>query len=284
MKNQINKTRYLKAKIFAVICFLSTIIGILILTILLIDVMVKGINWVNGDFLNNYPSRFAKSAGVKSALWGSIWLMLLIALIAIPIGIASAIYLEEFLSENKLKKFIELNIYNLAGVPAIIYGILGLAVFVRFFHLGRSLISGALTMALLILPTIIVTSQEAIKAVSKSLKEAAYSLGATKWQTVKMVVLPIALPWILTGSILSLSRAIGEAAPLIMIGALTFVAFTPKSIYDPFTTLPIQIFNWTSRPQKEFQNVAAAGIIVLIVILLLLNSTAIFLRNKFARN
>jgi len=214
---------------------------------------------------------------------GSIWLMVSVFIIAVPLGIAAAIYLEEYNRKTRLSRFIEINIANLAGVPSIVYGILGLAVFVRFFHLGRSVLAGALTMSLLILPVIIIAAREAIRAVPKNIRLGAYALGATRWQTVVHHVLPAALPGILTGVILAMSRALGETAPLIMIGALTYVAFVPVGPMDAFTALPIQIFNWASRPQTNFHEVAAAGIIVLLVFLLALNATAVWLRHRASK-
>lgn len=277
------KNRKQKDKLFTLICFLSTIIGIILLALLLWDVLTRGIAWLNLDFLTHYPSRIPQRAGIKSALWGSIWLILLTAAFALPLSIGAAIYLEEYAPPSKLTKLIEVNISNLAGVPSIVYGILGLALFVRGLAFGRSLLAGALTMALLILPIIIISSQEALRAVPNSIREASYGLGATRWQTIRHQVLPAALPWILTGNILALSRALGETAPLIMIGALTFVAFTPQTPLDPFTALPIQIFNWVSRPQADFAGLAAAGIIVLLTLLLSMNAAAIILRNKYQK-
>jgi phosphate transport system permease protein len=235
------------------------------------------------EFLNNYPSRRPDEAGIKAALWGSIWMISLTALLAFPLGVGAAVYLEEYASNNWLNRLLEVNIANLAGVPSIVYGLLGLGVFVRWFGFGRSVLAGAATMALLILPVIIIAAREAIRAVPRSLREASYALGATRWQTIRHHVLPSAFAGILTGTILALSRAIGETAPLIMIGALTFIAFTPVSVFDPFTALPIQIFNWVSRPQPGFHENAAAGILVLLVVLLAMNSAAILLRNKFQR-
>ena len=232
-----------------------------------------------GLFLNNFPSRFPHKAGIKSALSGSIWMLTFVTLISVPIGVLSAIYLEEYSKKNRITRFVEINIANLAGVPSIVYGILGLAIFVRFFQLDRSVLAGSFTMSLLILPVIIISSREAIRAVPKSIRLGAYAVGATKYQTIRHHVIPIALPGILTGVILSMSRAIGETAPLIMIGALTYVAFVPETVMDPFTTLPIQVFNWASRPQAAFHEVAAAGIIILLIVLLFMNAIAIFLRN-----
>jgi phosphate transport system permease protein len=271
-------------KFFSYLFLASTFIGLVALALLMYDVLKDGLPWLSLDFLNNFPSRKPEQAGIKSALWGSIWMLILTALAAVPLGVASAIYLEEYAPKNRLTKIIEINISNLAGVPSIVYGILGLALFVRAFQLERSLLSGSLTMALLILPIIIVSSQEAIRAIPNSIREASYALGATKWQTVRNQVLPVALPGILTGNILALSRAVGETAPLIMIGALTFIAFTPESVFDPFTVLPIQIFNWVSRPKEEFRFLAAAGIIVILALLLTMNSAAIIIRNKYQKN
>jgi phosphate transport system permease protein len=269
---------------FGVILFLSTLFGLLVLVTLLVDVALVGGKWLSWDFLSNYPSRFAAQAGIKSALVGSLWMMLLTAAIAVPIGIASAIYLEEYAPCHWFFRLVQINIANLAGVPSVLYGILGLVLFVRVMALDRSLLAGALTMALLILPIIIISSQEALRAVPSSIRESAYALGATRWQVTWSHLLPIAMPGIMTGVILSLSRAVGETAPLIMIGALTFIAFLPESVMDPFTVLPIQIFNWTARPQPEFQELAAAGIIVLLGFLMLMNLSAILIRNHFEKS
>jgi phosphate transport system permease protein len=269
---------------FAGVCFIATIFGLLVLVTLLVDVLVKGLPWLNWNFLTSFPSRRPHDAGILSAIVGTFWMMGLTAAVSVPVGVASAVYLEEYASKGWFARLVQLNIANLAGVPSIIYGILGLTLFVRFMGLDRSLMAGALTMALLILPVIIISTQEAIKAVPSGIRESAYALGATRWQVVYSHVLPIAAPGIMTGVILSLSRAIGETAPLIMIGALTFIAFLPSSVFDPFTVLPIQIFNWTARPQLDFQLLAAAAIIVLMAILLVMNLSAIVLRNYFERN
>lgn len=269
--------------IFRAICLASIAFSILMLALLLFDVLRDGWRWLSVDFLTRYPSRIPERAGIKSAILGTLWMMGLTALVSFPTGVGAAIYLEEYAPKNWFTRILQTNIANLAGVPSIVYGILGLAIFVRYFALGRSVIAGALTLALLILPVIIIASQEAIKAVPTSLREASYGVGATKWQTIRYHVFPVALPGILTGTILSLSRAIGETAPLIMIGALTFIAFPPRSPMDPFTVLPIQIFNWTAKPQAEFHELAAAAIIVLLVLLLAMNATAIFLRNRYQK-
>lgn len=267
-------------KLFSLIALLASLTGLFFLGVFLTAIALKGIGWLDWQFLTGTPSRFAERAGILPALVGSIWLISLTAVIAIPLGIASAVYLEEYSSKNFIAKIININVSNLAGVPSIIYGILGLALFVRFFALGRSILAGALTMSLLVLPIIIMATQEALKAVPQAIKEASFSLGATKWQTIRHAVLPAAFPSIWTGIILALARAIGETAPLITIGALSFVAFVPRSPLDPFTVLPIQIYNWASRPQREFQGVAAAAIIVLLILFLLLNAVAVALRYR----
>ncbi len=277
------KIRRRRNKINYILFFMATIFGIVMLAILLFDIFRKGLPWLDWQFLTSFSSRSAAKAGIKAALAGSFWLMLLTAPISFLIGVGSAIYLNEYAGDTKLKTILQININNLAGVPSIVYGILGLGIFVKILNFGTSILAGALTMALLILPVIIVSSQEALKSVQNSLRNASYALGATKWQTISQVILPVAMPSILTGTILALSRAIGEAAPLIVVGALTYIAFVPKSPLDQFTVLPIQIFNWTSRPQEEFQYVAAAGIIVLVILLLSMNAIAIILRNKFQK-
>ncbi len=257
--------------------------GALILALLLYHIVAQGVKWVDWQFITSFPSRFPAKAGIKSALYGTLWLIGFIALFSIPIGVGAAIYLEEYAKKGPLGRFIEINIANLAGVPSIVYGILGLAVFVRFMELGRSVLAGSLTMSLLILPVIIIASREAIRAVPDSTRQAAFALGATRWQTIKSHTLPAAFPGILTGIILAISRAIGETAPLVMIGALTFVAFTPEGPLDDFTALPIQIFNWASRPQEEFHQLAAGAIIVLLVVLLTMNATAVIIRQLAER-
>ena len=278
--NALLRKRQLRSRLFELVCAGVTGLAVVILALLLQDVFVDGYRWVDAQFLNSFPSRFPEKAGIKSALVGTLWLVSFTALIAIPTGVLAAIYLEEYAPKNRLTHFIEINIANLAGVPSIVFGILGLAIFVRFFGLGRSVIAGALTMSLLILPVIIIAAKEAIRSVPNSLRLAAFALGATRWQVVRAHVLPSALPGILTGIILALSRAIGETAPLIMIGALTFVAFLPESPMDEFTALPIQIFNWTARPQETFHELAAGGIIVLLAVLLLMNAVAVYIRYR----
>jgi phosphate transport system permease protein len=277
------KSRHRKAKIFARLCAVITWASVLLLAVLLYQVCVEGLGWIDWQFISSSASRFPERSGIKAALVGTLYLIVLIAIFSIPVGISAALYLEEFAGKGRISRLIELNISNLSGVPSIVYGILGLAIFVRFFALERSLISGALTMSLLILPTIIIAGREAIRTVPMSIRYAALSLGATRWQTTWAHVLPAAFPGIMTGVILALSRAIGETAPLIMIGATAFITFTPQNLLDSFTVLPIQIFNWISLPQQEFHQLAAAGILVLLVVLLLMNATAIYIRSRTER-
>jgi phosphate transport system permease protein len=247
---------------------------------LLVDVAVQAMPWLDRAFLQNMPSRIPGRAGIWPAIIGSLWIMGLTALISVPLGVASALYLEEYAREGWLLQVIQVNIANLAGVPSVIYGILGLALFVRFVALGSSVLSGALTLSLLILPIIIISTQEALRGIPSGIREAAFALGATRSQVIWSHVLPAAAPGILTGVILSLSRAIGETAPLLMIGAAGMVV-APRSVLDPFTVLPIQIFNWTARPQDEFRGLAAAAIAVLMILLFTMNLSAILLRNYF---
>jgi len=275
--------RRLWGQVFVWVCFGATSLAVVLLAVLLIDIMRQGMGRLSLGFLDSFPSRFPERAGIKSALYGTIWTVGLTALFSFPLGVGAAIYLEEYAPRNLLTRVIQTNIVNLAGVPSIVYGVLGLAVFVRALALGRSVVAGAATLALLILPVVIISSQEAIRAVPPSVREAGLGVGATQWQTLQRLVLPIAFPGILTGMILALSRAIGETAPLIMIGALTFIAFTPNTPLDEFTVLPIQIFNWAARPQAGFHELAAAGIIVLLAALLSMNALAIILRNRLRK-
>ncbi len=269
--------------IFKMIAWFAMAVAFLTLGLLLYDALSDGLRRLDWQFLTSFPSRKPERAGIYASLFGSIFVVSLTIALAIPLGVAAAVYLEEYASKNRFSRMIEINITNLAGVPSIIYGILGLELFVRAIKLNRSVMAGAMTLALLVLPTIIISAREAIRTVPNSIKEAAYALGATKWRTTKDHVLPLAFPGILTGVILAVSRAIGETAPLIMLGALTYVAFLPKSILSPFTVLPIQIFNWVSRPQKGFHDCAAAGIVMLLFVTLVLNALAILLRNYFQR-
>jgi phosphate transport system permease protein len=284
--------RYNIDRIFAIASWVAVTIGLVVLVVLLADVLIDGWSRLDWTLLSEFPSRFPEKAGLKSALVGTIWVMVITAIVTFPLGVGAGIFLEEFVKETWYAKVIEVNIGNLAAVPSIIYGLLGLAVFVRLFEPvtgGRSVLAGALTLSLLILPIVIVATREALRAVPMTLRQAGFALGATRWQVVRSHVFPLAFPGILTGTILALSRAVGETAPLITIGALTFIAFLPPisnpiaGVRTPFTVLPIQIYNWVSRPQDEFHTAAAAGIIILMVVLLAMNGTAIWLRNKFQR-
>jgi phosphate transport system permease protein len=269
--------------IFKAIFLFATLFGLLVLGILIYRVISQGASYLDWQFLNSLPSRKAEQAGVYTALNGTIWLMLVVAPVSLLIGVGTAIYLEEYAKKNRFTQFIQVNISNLAGVPSIVFGLLGLTLFVRALALGTSVLAAGLTMSLLVLPVIIVSSQEAIRAVPKQLREASYAMGGTKWQTIVRVVMPAAIPGILTGAILALSRAIGETAPLVVLGLPLFLAFLPKSVFDMFTVLPMQIYNWTGRPQEEFQALAAAGIIVLLTMLIFMNSIAVLIRNKFQK-
>lgn len=270
-------------KAFRAVCLLALGLPLLLLLVLVGDAVADGWPRLALDFLASYPSRKPHLAGLLPALVGSVYLMVLTAVLAIPIGLGAAVYLEEYARASRLTSLIELNISNLAGVPSILYGLLGLELFVRALGFGRSLIAGAATLALLLLPMVIMASREALRTVPQSLREASFALGADRWRTVLRVVLPMSLPGVLTGVILSLARAIGETAPLITIGALTYVAFLPDSLRSPFTAMPIQIFNWISRPQAGFHVNAAAGIVVLLAVMLLLNGAAIWLRARLQR-
>ncbi|NBD16553.1 MAG: phosphate ABC transporter permease PstA [Cyanobacteria bacterium] len=284
--------RYQQGNIFRIISLIATYIGLVVLAVLLIDVFIDGISNLDWSFMTNYPSRKPEQAGFLSAWVGTIWLMVITAILSFVVGVGSGIFLEEFAADTWYAKVIEVNIGNLAAVPSIIYGLLGLQAFVRVMQPltgGRTVLAGSMTMSLLILPIIIVATREALRAVPDSLRQGGMALGATRWQVVREQVFPLAFPGMLTGTILALSRAIGETAPLITVGALTYIAFLPptwpiwEGLRTPFTVMPIQIFNWVSRPQEEFHAVAATGIIILMVALLLMNSLAIFLRNKFQK-
>ncbi|MBS1658422.1 MAG: phosphate ABC transporter permease PstA [Chitinophagales bacterium] len=268
---------------FRVIAILGLLFALCVLILLLVNVAADGLGRINLQFLTSFPSRHADKAGIVAGLAGSFFMVIITAAIAVPVGIGAAIYLEEYGRKNWIGRFIEINIANLAGVPSIVYGLLGLGLFVRWMSLDRSILAGSLTMSLLIMPVIIISTREALRAVPNGIREASFAVGATRWQTIWHHLLPISFPSILTGIILAISRAIGETAPLITIGALTYVTFLPKNLDSAFTILPIQIYNWVSRPQQEFHENAAAGIIMLLVFTLLLNSIAIILRNRFSR-
>jgi phosphate transport system permease protein len=275
------KRRKMLDKIFKYIFLGFIFVGILVLFVLLFDVFRDGFKMMDWDFFTRFDSRFPERAGIKAGFFGTIYVIGLMIPITFVIGTATAIYLEEYAPRNWITETIRLNIANLAGVPSIIYGMLGLGILVRTLALGRSVLAGALTLSLLVLPVVIVSAQEALRSVPSSLRKASYGMGANHWQTVSKVILPAALPSIITGFILAISRAIGETAPLIMMGALTFVMFVPEGIMDSFTVMPIQIFNWTSLPKTEFHYVAAAGSTVLLIMLFILNGIATFIRYKY---
>jgi phosphate transport system permease protein len=282
--------------IFAIVGLLSSFIGLVLLFVLFMDLFIDGSPRLSYKFFASFPSRFPEEAGILSAWVGSVLVMIVTALSAIPLGVAAGIYLEEYARKNWFTDIIEINIANLAGVPSIIYGLLALGLFVYFLNLGESILTGGLALALLILPMVIMATREAIRAIPGSIREASYALGATKWQTVKWHILPYSTGGILTGIIIGLSRAIGETAPLITVGALTFIAFLPASpvspdfpfisfkwLLDPFTVMPIQLFNWISRPQKGFHLNAAAAGIILMVMTLIMNGIAIYIRYRFRK-
>ena len=269
---------------FSVVLFVGTIVGVIALATLIWTILDNGWARLIADpavFLTSYVSRFPARAGIKAALIGSAYLMVLTALFCFPIGVGAAVYLEEFAPRNRVTNFVEANVANLAGVPSVVYGLLGLGIFVRFLQMGPSLLAGALTLAVMSLPVIIVAAREAIRAVPQSIRLGAYALGATKWQAVRRQVLPAALPGTLTGTILALSRAIGETAPLLVIGLPVVIFSLPNDLRDPVSALPLLIFNWTSRPQAAFAEAAAAASIVLLALLLAMNAVAIFLRNRY---
>lgn len=316
-------SRHRLGRLFERVCMVFTWFGVVVLFVLLAGVLWQSAGWVNWDFISSFDSRHPEQAGIIAGIWGSLWLILLTGLFSIPIGVGAALYLEEYAHDNKLTRIIQVNLSNLAGVPSIVYGILGFTVFVQMFDafqgapkilevpllvatlrvplpFGKSVLSAALTLSLLILPVIIVAAQEALRAVPASIRNASIALGASRWQTIRHQVLPVSLPGILTGIILAISRAIGETAPLVIVGALAYVDSTPGDItspsdliknpqgmldapFDQYTTLPILIYSWVSRPKTEYQHVAAAGIVVLLVVLLLLNAAAIFIRHRFQK-
>lgn len=280
--NNIKKNR-LKDQIFRIWGIACTFLGLVLLAIFIGTIIIDGWDRINWSFITDLPSRFAEEGGIYTAIMGSIWVLVLTAIISLPLGIAAAIYLEEYAKKGKLSSILEVNISNLAGVPSIIYGLLGLEIFVRIMEMGASILAGSFTLALLILPIVIVSTREAIKAVPKSVRDASFALGASKWQTVSHQLLPASFGGILTGVILALSRAVGETAPLIVIGALAYVPFAPETPLDQFTVLPIQIFNWISRPQHGFVENAAAAIIILLLITFIMNGIAVYFRNRWQR-
>ena len=298
--------RHRKSQIFLTICTIATWFGIVILGILLVSVAYRATGWLDWQFVTSYGSRKPEQAGVFAGIIGSIWVMVFTALFAIPVGVCAAVFLEEYARDNWFTRFIRLNIANLAGVPSIVYGILGLTVFVRVMNLGTSILAGALTLSLLVLPIVIIACQEALRAVPQSIRHGALALGATKWQSIRTQVLPAAIPGIMTGIILSLSRAIGETAPLIVVGAATGIFFAPGDIeswtgekgllnrpqaiqdvpLSDYTVIPMQIFDWVAlQPKEDFRRyVAAAGITVLLSILLVMNGIAVYIRHRFQKN
>lgn len=265
---------------FRALTALGAVLAVFALGVLLADVLLNGIGHISPHFFSNFASRFPERAGIRAPLVGTLWLLVLTGVIAVPISVGAAVYLQEYAPRNRITRIVQANVANLAGVPSIVYGILGLAVFVRGLQLGRSVLSGALTLSLLIMPMMILVTQEALRRVPRDVREGAYALGASRWQVVRHQVLPLALPGIISGVILSLARAVGETAPLVLVGAVVFMAFTPESLGDPFTALPVQIFNWLTRPQEEFQGLAAAAILVLLVILLGMTGVAMIIRKR----
>ncbi|HYJ13588.1 MAG TPA: phosphate ABC transporter permease PstA [Thermomicrobiales bacterium] len=278
------QTRQVIGKVWQWVFFGSTALAIVLLGMLLWSIIQPGWNWLSWNLITDMPSRQPEKAGMNSAIWGSIWIVIGSAIFSFFVGLSTAIYIEEYAAKNGFTRFVQTNISNLAGVPSIVYGLLGLVFFVQWLNLGRSISAGALTMGLLILPVVVISSQEAIRAVPLGLRQASYGLGATKWQTIRSHVLPTAMPGILTGMILSMSRAIGETAPLIVVGASSLVLTRPDGPLSAYTAMPVQIFNWSARPQQEFEQLAAAAIIVLLIILLSMNTFAIILRQRLSKN
>ena len=284
MSTQTTTRRKVANALFGLLAFLAIFASLVTLVALLFDVFVRGGSSVDLQFYTSAPSRIPAKAGILPALVGTLWVTTLVAIMTFPIGVAAAIYLEEYAGRGRWSRLLRINISNLAGVPSIVYGIFGLALFVRLLGLGRTVFAAALTLSLLILPVVIISSMEAIRAVPPSQREAAYALGATRWQMVRRALLPAAAPGILTGIVLAVGRAVGETAPLILIGAVTFVTFVPVNPFeDKYTVLPIQIFNWAGRPQAAFQEISAAAILVLLVLMFLLNLVAVILRARLSR-
>lgn len=278
MKKKQRRALYYET-IFSSFCLMATILPLVILIALLIDTFVKGIPRINFDFLLGLPSRFAELAGIFPSLMGSVYLMILTAIIALPLSIFAAVFLEEYAKDSWVKHLIELNVNNLAGVPSVIFGLLGLEIFVRFLGLGSSLLAAALTLSLLIMPIVITTTREALKTIPQTLREAGLALGGPRLTIIFKVVLPLAMPEIITGSILAISRAIGESAPLIVLGAATYLAFAPDHLLSEFSALPLQIFQWIQRPQQGFIDNGASTIVVLLIILSIFNLAAAYFRN-----
>jgi phosphate transport system permease protein len=278
-----HRRRAVLSRAFSLMCVLATLLCMLVLVVLLWSVFLPGLPWLSWALLTNFPSRFPQQAGILPALVGSLWLIGLTALFSVPIGVGAAVYLEEYAAASRWRSLVQLNIANLAGVPSIVYGILGLGLFVRALALEQSLLAGSLTLTLVVLPIVILSAQESLRAVPDSIRHASYALGATRWQTVRHQVVPAALPGILTGVILAISRALGEAAPLVVVGAATFMTFVPTTPTDEYSALPMQIFYWAGHANREFHDVAAAAIIVLLTVLILMNATAVYLRYRYGR-
>ncbi len=276
--------RLARDNVFAALFLGAVVIGVLVLAWLLIEVFIDSIGWLDWQFLSSYSSRHPEQAGILAPIAGTFWVIILTALMTVPVGIATAVYLEEFAPANRLTRLIQLNISNLAGVPSVVYGLLGLAIFVQYLFDGqRSLLAGALTLSLLVMPIVIIASQEAIRAVPPNYRDAAYAMGATRWQVVKMVVLPQAIPSMMSGIILAMSRAIGETAPILVVSSLVFITYVPTTPFDRFTVLPLQIVTWVSQPQDDFRHISAAAIVILLIMLLTMNAAAIYIRAKFQR-
>ena len=279
--------RYGFDRIFTVVVTAAAMVGVVVLAVLLVDVARDGSGMLSAGFLTSFPSQiFPENGGIYPALVGSLWLLGLTFLISVPLGLGAAIYLEEYAEDTRINRIIEVNISNLAGVPSVIYGLLGLGIFVQLLAPvtgGGSVLSGALTLSLLILPVIIVATREALRAIPRAIREGGYALGATKWEIIRSHLLPMALPGALTGIILALSRAIGEAAPLLVVGVALYQTYATAGPFDGYMALPTQIYDWISRPQQIFQDSAAAGIVVIMAVLLVANSVAIVLRNKYQR-
>ncbi len=259
----------------------SVLVGIAGLVTLLLTIIIDSWGWLDWQFITSYASRKPERAGIFAPLIGTTWVIVTTAALTVPLGVGTAVYLEEFAGKSRFSRIVQLNIANLAGVPSIVYGILGLGIFATLLGMGRTVLVGGLTLTLLVLPIVIIATQEAIRAVPPSYRDAAFAMGATRWQVVKSVVLPQAIPGIMSGVILALSRAIGEAAPILMISGIVFITSVPKGPNDSFTVLPLQILNWVQQPQADFQSIAAAGILALLIMLLSMNAIAIWIRNRY---
>ena len=278
------RRRRAMSRIFSTLCFLAMVGCLLILAFLLVSVAWRGVPYLNWNFIRNLPSGVPEKAGIWVYLIGSLWLIGLTTLFAVPLGVGAALYLEEYAADTRWKRMIQINIANLAGVPSIVYGLLGLGIFVWALNLGRSVLAGSLTLTLVVLPIVILAAQEALRAVPGSIRQASFALGATRWQTTWRQVLPAAMPGIMTGVILAISRALGEAAPLVAMGAVQYVDRAPESVWDTYTALPLAIFDWAERPQATFHDLSAAAIIVLLVVLISLNMIAAFVRYRFGKH